>query len=158
MNWRKTDEFRNMVSVRCKGQVGTRLGHKFSEVTKRKISKANTGKIHSEETRKRMSISKIGLLSGDKHPNWKGGIPQQRNWNVYYWSKSIIARDKECMFPGCTSDEKLHAHHIKRFSENKEISTDINNGITLCISCHRKTYFKEQYYENLFKKIVEFVS
>ena len=33
---------------------------------------------------------------------------------------------------------KLNAHHIANFADNKDLRTDINNGITFCEKCHKE--------------------
>ena len=32
----------------------------------------------------------------------------------------------------------LNAHHLDSYHDHKELRYDINNGITLCKSCHRE--------------------
>lgn len=58
-----TEESRNKLSK-------TRTGHPTSEETKIKISKANKGRKFSEEVRKKFSESHIGVMTGEKHPNY----------------------------------------------------------------------------------------
>ena len=54
-----------------------------------------------------------------------------------------------------TNDETiLNVHHIERYADNKELRTDINNGITLCYDCHKKIYGKEKELEKYFKKLI----
>lgn len=54
------------------------------------------------------------------------------------WSKQVRERDgNECKL--CKCKEKLHAHHIIPKDKDYSLRYDINNGITLCISCHAKT-------------------
>jgi len=48
----------------------------------------------------------------------------------------------------------LNAHHIHRFSENKDLRFDINNGITLCKNCHNSIKSKEEEYVILFENIL----
>src|ERR1035437_10547988 len=51
------------------------------------------------------------------------------------WSLSVKARDgKNCM--QCGGNERLHSHHLKAKSEYPELMYDLDNGITLCASCH----------------------
>lgn len=102
---------------------------------------------------------KKGQFSLDKHPNWKGGITPLnkniRNSKDYSnWRKAIFERDnytcQECGKVG----GYLEAHHspksfaqiikennIKTFEQALECKElwDINNGITLCLDCHKLT-------------------
>lgn len=52
------------------------------------------------------------------------------------WASLVKDRDKKCM--ECNSVFDLHAHHIKSYLSHPELRNDVNNGITLCGSCHRK--------------------
>ena len=58
-------------------------------------------------------------------------------WKTQEWSRGVIERDKECQHCGTT--DSLEAHHIKRKSEYPELILDVENGICLCTSCHKKT-------------------
>ena len=46
-------------------------------------------------------------------------------------------------------------HHIKRYADNEELRTDVNNGITLCYECHKKTLRKEEEFEEYFKQLIQ---
>ena len=62
-----------------------------------------------------------------------------------HWRKSIFERDnyicQECGIRG----GNLNVHHILPYRDWKEpeYSLNIDNGITLCVDCHRKTFGKE---------------
>lgn len=43
----------------------------------------------------------------------------------------------------CGAKEYLATHHIENYSEKESLRTDINNGVTLCVECHKK--FHKQY-------------
>lgn len=51
------------------------------------------------------------------------------------WAKAVKERDRRCAI--CGSTENLEAHHIKPFKDNEALRYDVNNGQTLCKSCHR---------------------
>lgn len=85
---------------------------------------------------------------GDANAMWKGGITKksrlERNsdeWKI--WRESVFERDnytcQKCMKRGRT----LHPHHIKKRCDCPELIFDINNGITLCNSCHTKVHWKQ---------------
>ena len=66
------------------------------------------------------SESKIGLMTGDKHPNWKGGITSLSALLREYLSSNInpkvLERDNyKCQL--CGSKKNLHIHHIISFSK-----------------------------------------
>jgi len=130
-----------------------KLGYKVSEEVKKKISLAHKGKPKPQTAiamRKR-----IGILNN----NWKGGLSslhqQIRNtFNYRLWRSDIYKRDnytcQHCFMRG----GYIEADHIKPLAlivqeckidcVEKAINCDelwnINNGRTLCKSCHYKTH------------------
>lgn len=73
------------------------------------------------------------------------------------WAKKVKERDGNvCKI--CGSTKCLHAHHIIPRRKNKELWYDLNNGITLCNSCHAKVEgFQDghKFTEEIRKKISE---
>ena len=108
---------------------------------------------------KMMSIERIGLKSGSKHWNWQGGISSDRiqflNSHEYkQWRTSIFERDnytcQQCNIRG----GKLNSHHILPYRHYPEFGLRIENGITLCEKCHKKTFGKEyEYWGQYFDKV-----
>lgn len=111
------------------------------------------------------SESKIGLVTGEKHWNWKGGITSlARRLREYFGTNQVIKvleRDNyKCQM--CGSNKNLQVHHIKHFShilkrilnENSNLDpindinelyliatkdkefNDLSNLITYCRDCH----------------------
>ena len=118
-----------------------------------------TGKKHTFETRKKMSLKAIGnqnakgvvisdkhksilskLKMGENNPNWKGGIyltnnTLRRSPQYKRWQKSIYKRDNyECQICGIKG-VNLRANHIKKFSDYPDLRFISNNGITICQNC-----------------------
>lgn len=89
-------------------------------------------------------------LQGEKHGMWKGGIDLEnerlRHSDKWInWRNEVYKRDfytcKMCK-KHCGKD--IVAHHIKLFSKFKELRFDVNNGMTLCRSCHAKIHQKNK--------------
>lgn len=79
----------------------------------------------------------------ENSPSWKGGIKKDRDKRKSYdcvmWRKAVFERDNyTCQICGILGTE-LNADHIKPYHQFPELRSDINNGRTLCINCHRKT-------------------
>ena len=83
------------------------------------------------------SKSKIGLMTGENHPNWQGGLTSLKQLLREYFNVNqapkIAKRDKyTCQCCGKTHTI-LHVHHKKQFheivdeivSENKDLNPDI---------------------------------
>jgi hypothetical protein len=69
-----SDEIKNKISESKSGPKNHNYGKKFTEEHKMKISKSLKGKIVSEETKNKMSISQIGNKNGvgkNKGKTWK---------------------------------------------------------------------------------------
>ena len=106
------------------------------------------------DIRKKISANRKGKpsLKGSAHPFWKGGItPINRairtSTEYKLWRQTVLERDKyKCVWCGVKQGWRrgvgqivLHADHIKPFSLFPELRFAIDNGRTLCASCHRKT-------------------
>jgi len=77
----------------------------------------------------------------ENHPRWKGGITQKNQegrGSLTYneWRISVFKRDfytcKNCLIKG----KNLNAHHIENWVENESLRYEIDNGVTLCKTCH----------------------
>lgn len=126
------------------------------------------GKKHSEATRKKMSLARIGKL-GPNATAWKGGrmslvrrvksvIHHRFNWYFRVYQRDQFKCTK------CGGKRKLEAHHVISISrlihdlchnqafgsEEEKIEwlaardeirdPDLRNGITLCRQCHKQEH------------------
>ena len=82
---------------------------------------------------------------GEKNPCWKGGLTDKRRLargklEADVWRKQVFERDNyTCQFCG-KHGGKLNAHHIVPVSIDCNKIYDINNGITLCVVCHKRAH------------------
>ncbi len=104
------------------------------------------GKHFSQESiKKRVSTFILnGKMRGENHHNWKGGITpinlKIRNSEEYKsWRKTIFERDKYTCILCDYRGKGLVADHKKPFALFPELRFSIENGRTLCNSCHIKT-------------------
>jgi hypothetical protein len=117
-----------------------RKGKTHSEETKRKISKSKIGTIISEETRWKLH----NIFKGSGSLTWKGGITPvnyliRHSLEYKLWREAVYKRDNyTCIWCGQVGG-KLNADHIKPFSLYPALRFAIDNGRTLCLSCHKKT-------------------
>lgn len=114
---------------------GFKKGHHLN-----KGRKPFLGKKHTGESKLKMR----GLHAGKKNGNWKGGITPinkliRKSVEYKLWRKAVFERDNyTCIFCGERGGE-LHPDHIKPFALFPELRFAIDNGRTLCKSCHMKT-------------------
>lgn len=82
----------------------------------------------------------------ENHYSWAGGQNERVNPTYTKWRKAVLERDKRyCRL--CHSRLQLEVHHIKRFTTHPDIRWDIDNGITLCHTCHVSFRNREEEYE-----------
>lgn len=132
----------------------------ISEKAKQRVGDRNPfyGKVHSRETRQRISQANQGRLRGPNGPNWQGGktalgLLIRNSERSVAWRKAVFERDHfTCQMCGQVGGS-LHADHIRPFAvllseyNIKSLGDayacaamwDLSNGRTLCVPCHKKT-------------------
>ena len=143
------------------GKKNSFYGKKHTEATKKKISEKKKGKpSNNKGNHYKLSENfkeKCKKRTGEKAGNWQGGktneIRKLRNSIKYReWRNNVYKRDNwTCQECGVKSKKNkkvyLNAHHIKPFAHYSKLRFNINNGITLCIECHKnKTIFMGNQY------------
>lgn len=93
---------------------------------------------------KELSRAHIGINSGDKASNWRGGITSSERMERIKFrntmQKQVFERDDyKCVF--CGTGGNLQVDHIQPWAKYVEGRFDINNCRTLCSSCHYKITF-----------------
>lgn len=126
-----------------KGLKGKTLGKKLTPEHLQRLVASHTGKKLSPHHRE-VAIKNLKRVRGEAHPWWKGGVTGEnkmarRTVEYKLWRKAVFERDNyTCLWCGVRGGE-LCPDHIKPFAYYPELRTDINNGRTLCYSCHKKT-------------------
>ena len=120
------------------------------------------GGNYTPEMIKRMRDSHKGQI-GEKASNWQGGktseVRAMRASTEYkLWRDSVFARDNwTCQKTGVKGG-MMHAHHIKSFSDFKELRTSIENGITLSRKSHKEFHKKYGMKHNTPEQLIEFLN
>lgn len=92
---------------------------------------------------KALGYLKLLKVDGDKLLFKDPGVDVERNRSTKQykdWRKKVFNRDhytcKHCNSRGV----RLNAHHIKPWAKYKKKRFDINNGLTLCVKCHKEVH------------------
>ena len=131
------------------------LGKHCSKETKKKMRLAHLGKKLPEAQKIKISQSKKGIRTsfttgcqpGNKHWNWRGGVSTERELianrkKERIWAKKVKERDNWICQKCGTHKGKMIAHHKIFWTPKAESNYDLENGITLCKSCHRKLHWE----------------
>jgi len=99
------------------------------------------GHIPSLETRKKMSSTRTA--NREKYKSWKGGITPKNekirhSLEMSLWRERVFERDNWTCRKYNEKGGRLHAHHIRNFSNNPELRFEVSNGITLSSKAHRE--------------------
>jgi hypothetical protein len=148
-------EFSENLSRKLKGRT-------FTPEWREKISKSNKGKtsprkgaITSEETKLKISISKLGKNCGDKCHLWKGGIsyePYCIRFTRKFKERVRWFFGNTCVECGKTqTNRKMYVHHV---NYDKMVCCNDTKPlfVALCNSCHCKTNFNREHWEEKFTK------
>lgn len=112
--------------------MGWPKGRKQSEEHKNKKIAASTGKKRSPEVGEKIRKALLGRGEG------------RSSWKYEEWRKLVLKRDgHKCVFCGSLGP-KLHCHHIVPWKKSVKLRFCIENGQTLCASCHVKEGLKNK--------------
>ena len=156
----RTPEIRRKNSI---WQIGDKNSAKRPEV-REKMRQAALKRRHPEKTKRKIRESHLGKPhphkggnEREKHWNWQGGKsfePYSVDWTEDI-REAIRKRDNYvCQICGIHQTElkglfrKLDIHHIDYDKDN----LNPKNLISLCKSCHMKTNYNREYWQNYFKK------
>ena len=141
-------EWREKLSKSLVGNT-RRRGKKSSEETKKRISQSLVGRVHSEETKRKIGLAHKGIplygQRGKNSPHWRGGVTPinvaiRTSLEYKLWRESVFKRDNyTCIWCGNKESGSLNADHIKPFAYYPELCFAIDNGRTLCVPCHKTT-------------------
>jgi hypothetical protein len=77
----------------------------------------------------------------DKKFSWERPLRDYRHTKQYQdWRKAVFERDNFTCQDCGQRGGKLEAHHIKTFKKYPKLRYILENGITLCRSCHMKRH------------------
>lgn len=139
------------------------FGRKHSKEHNEKISARLIGNKYAVGSKGSSTSFKKGQTTGDKNKNWKGGISKdvwkiRGSFECAQWKKEVKKRDKNTCKRCCIkSFKKTTAHHVLNFSTHIDLRFSIENGITLCIKCHKKFHDKYGYRNNNAEQLEEFI-
>jgi DNA-directed RNA polymerase subunit M/transcription elongation factor TFIIS len=117
--------------------------HNKSETSRMIVRKTWKNRKHTNETKKKMSENSgsLGKLGKDSW-NWNPILTEEERKKhhcvsgIDKWKILVKQRDNHTC-QKCGSTEHLCVHHLHNFAKFKEQRTDVDNGITFCVDCHK---------------------
>lgn len=102
------------------------------------VMKMKNTKYGQKEAARAMLNLKFGEIETNNMIEKFAIVNKRSDSLVTRWRKEVIKRDKKCQY--CGSEEKLHAHHISKWSDDPINRINVDNGITLCEECHAEQH------------------
>jgi len=128
------------------GQTSPRKGTKHTLEAIEKNRQKHLGKRQTIEHRLKTSESMKKIVASGKHNFWKGGIDKAKHAERYalmktveykLWRDAVFQRDNYTCQMCADRQIYLEADHIKPWALYPELRFAIDNGRTLCKSCHK---------------------
>lgn len=127
-------------------------------------------KMQTKEYREKCRIAKLGEkngmygVTGENNPMWNPNKTREQrqkdrklNENSK-WRKAVFERDDYTCKCCKTKGGKIVAHHLDGYNWCVERRFDINNGVTLCESCHKSFHKKYGMKDNTIKQFEEYLA
>lgn len=142
--FRAVKEYKGRQSIYCSKECWSRRAKVVTECQNcgKKIVayKSANKKFCSNECRNEDYRKRTGKLA----PRWEGGKTEKiriLESRIEYkeWRRDVFARDNYTCQACGKRGVRLEAHHIKEKCNFPELIYDVDNGITLCRECHKKT-------------------
>lgn len=139
--------------------VSPMKGKQHLEETKQKISLSKIGKKTTDETKKKISNSHMG----DKSWNWikdRTQVVGRHNRNMHdpeykQFAYKVRNRDEyKCKINNQDCVGRLEVHHILGWKSHPELRYEVNNGITLCHFHHPRKRNDEVRLSPYFQELV----
>ena len=171
------------ISVTMKGKKPASFEILHTPEINKKRGDAHKGMHYSEESKKKISLSRMGnknwakrpevrkkiaetlrskKLTGEKCRFWKGGITPlnskiRQSIEFRLWREAVFARDNWTCQKYRIKGGKLHSHHIQNFAQFPELRFAIDNGITFSEKAHREFHKKYGIKNNTKEQLIEFL-
>ena len=126
-------------------RVNSRKGYKHSQETKDKIKTSNQKRFINH-------IYKI-----DESKIWRNRI-EYKNWRNSVFNRDNFTCQKCGLHSGGGKKTTLHPHHIINFYNNIDERFLLDNGITLCIDCHKLFHHIYGKIKNNKEQILKFIN
>lgn len=141
--------------------VGTKIPMKYKCSCEREYIKS-FNEFQSHPLCKSCSENK--RPKGENHHGWNPNLSNEdrlksRKYPAYKeWRIAVYERDKyTCQCCGDNKGHNLQAHHILNHSEYKDLRLDLDNGITLCDTCHVDFHNLYGYKNNSYEQLEEYI-
>jgi len=117
------------------------VGRKHKPETIEKMKAARAKQVFSEESIEKMRLS--GCKRWGTDPDAPKVNRQLRRSERYKnWAKAVKEEAKYICNDCGDSKTKKHSHHIKPVCKHPENIFDLDNGVCLCIPCHKQRHRK----------------
>jgi hypothetical protein len=153
----RTDITRALLSAAHKGNTNA-LGCKHSKKMNAKKSAAEKGKKVSDKTKALMSAANRGKKNsmygktGDKNPNWRGGVSFGKYCRRFNYAYKILIRKRfgnKCFLCNKSVKENGEALSVHHVNYNKNCGCDNTKCVCvpLCRGCHMRTNSNREYWQ-----------
>lgn len=126
--------------------------------------------MQTDEYKLKQKISKLGEgngmygVVGEVHPQWNPNrthdqrVIERKTFKDSRWRKEVFERDKYiCQCCGYDKGNILVSHHLNSYDIYISERQEVDNGITVCETCHKLFHHQYGYGNNTKDQYIEFV-